>query len=79
MKDYIAIAIVNFFNDMTEATEKDIIVLTEVENYQDAITRIEAYYASDIDDIQLTLLEGPFLQINKEILDKIMKGDITDA
>lgn len=79
MKDCIAIAIVNYFNDITEATDKDIIVLTEVENYQDAMTRIEAYYASDIADIQLTLLEGPFLRINKEILDKIMEGDITDA
>ena len=79
MKEYIAIAIINYFNDIAETTNKEIIVLTEVESYKDAITRIENHYGLDIEDIQITLIEGPFLKIDHQTLDKIMTEDITDA
>ena len=79
MKNYAAIAIINYFNDTDEKTDKEIIVLTEVENYRDAMARIEDYYWPDLESLQITLIDGPFLKIDSQILDKIMMEDIADA
>lgn len=79
MKDCVAIAIIDYFNDTYEKTDKEIIVLTEVESYKDAMTRIEDYYGPDLESLQITLIDGPFLQIDSKTLDKIMTEDIDDA
>ena len=79
MKDCVAIAIIDYFNDTYEKTDKEIIVLTEVESYKDAMARIEDYYGPDLESLQITLIDGPFLQIDSKTLDKIMTEDITDA
>lgn len=79
MKNYAAIAIINYFNDTDEKTDKEIIVLTEVESYKDAMARIEDYYGLDLESLQITLIDGPFLKIDSQMLDKIMMEDIADA
>ena len=76
MKEFIAIATVSYYNDVGNTTETENIVLTEVENYVDAMERIEKYYSHDIEDVHVVLLEGPFLTISDMNLDMIMKGNI---
>jgi hypothetical protein len=75
MKEFIALAYVNFYNDVTDETDTECIVLTEVENYSDAMNRIEAFYSQDLESVELTLLEGPFLTISHNTFEKIMEGN----
>lgn len=54
----------------------DHIILTEVENFSDAMARIEKYYGTDLEVCEITLLEGPFLHVNGINFDKIITGEI---
>ena len=56
--------------------ETDHIILTEVENFSDAMARIEQYYGTDLEVCEITLLEGPFLHVNGINFDKIITGEI---
>ena len=77
MKEFIAVATVSYYNDVDNTTETENIVLTEVENYVDAMERIEKYYSHDIEDVRVVLLlEGPFLTISDMNLDMIMEGNM---
>ena len=66
MKEFIAIATVSFYNDNTNTTETEKIVLTEVENFVDAMERIEKYYSQDLERVDIELLEGPFFFLTDE-------------
>ena len=66
MKEFIAIATVSFYNDNTNTTETEKIVLTEVENFVDAMERIEKYYSQDLEQVDIELYEGPFLFLTDE-------------
>lgn len=76
MKEFIAVATVSYYDDVDNTTETENIVLTEVENYVDAMERIEKCYSHDIKDVRVVLLEGPFLTISDMNLDMIMEGNM---
>ena len=73
MKEFIAIATVSFYNEIDNTTETEKIVLSEVENFVDAVERIEKYYARDLEKVDIELLEGPFLTITDEMYKNIME------
>lgn len=66
MKEFIAIATVSYYNDNDNTTETEKIVLTEVENFVDAMERIEKYYSQDLEQVDIELYEGPFLFLTDE-------------
>ncbi len=75
MKEYFAIAEVHYYNSVDNTTESENIVLTEVENFSDTMGRIEKYYGSDLEDVKITLFEGPFVALTDYSVDRLMKGE----
>jgi hypothetical protein len=73
MKELIAIATVSFYDDINSTTASEKIVLSEVENFVDAVNRIEKYYSRDLEKVDIELLEGPFLTLTDEIHKEIME------
>ncbi len=73
MKEFIAIATVSFYNENDNTTETEKIVLSEVENFVDAVERIEKYYSRDLEKVDIELLEGPFLTITDEMYKEIVE------
>lgn len=73
MKELIAIATVSFYNEINNTTETEKIVLSEVENFVDAVERIEKYYSRDLEKVDIELLEGPFLTITDEMYKEIVE------
>ena len=76
MKEFIAIATVSFYNEMDNETASEKIVLSEVENFVDAVERIEKYYSRDLERVDIEIFEGPFLTITDEALLAIAKKAI---
>lgn len=66
MKEFIALATVSYYNDADNKTETEKIVLTEVENFVDAMERIEKYYSNDLEQADIELFEGPFFRLTDE-------------
>ena len=75
MKDCIAVAEIEFLyiDDITKKNEN--IILTEVANYADAMTRVEEYYRKDLVSAKITLLEGPYPIVSDEIINKLKAGE----
>ena len=75
-KEFIALAKIEFY-DEEEDLHTDNIIITEVENFVDAVARIEAYYSDDLYAIvELSLYEGPFLMADDTIFN-LIKEDFT--
>ena len=76
LKEFVALAKVEFY-DEEEDLRTDNIIITEVENFADAVTRIEAYYSDDLHAIvELILYEGPFLMADDTSFN-LIKEDFT--
>ena len=73
MKELIAIATVSFYDEINNTTASEKIVLSEVENFVDAVERIEKYYSRDLEKVDIELLEGPFLTITDEMYKEIVE------
>ena len=76
MKEFIAIATVSFYNEIDNTTETEKIVLTEVENFVDAMERIEKYYSQDLERVVIEVLEGPFLKLTDEAIEILMEAEL---
>ena len=78
LKDYIAIATVDWYSDSDNETLTDNVVLTNVGSFQEAMNLIAEYYGDAIESINnFNLLEGPFLRVKDETtFEKIMKEEI---
>lgn len=77
MKEFYATATIQFYNQIEGRSQKENIVLTEVENFVDAVTRIEAYYGNDLETIiELNLFEGPFVLLSDRALEALCCGDL---
>ena len=64
MKEFIALATVYYYNDIEVKTEVEKIVLTEVEDFVDAMSRIEKYYSKDLERADIEIFEGPFVALS---------------
>ena len=77
LNDYFAIATIEYYNESQNDTFVENQVLTNVSSYTEAVAMLEEYYGNDLESIQqMTLLEGPFLNVSNETIDKIMKEEI---
>lgn len=75
-KEFIALAKIEFYDEAADL-HTDNIIITEVESFVDAVARIEAYYADDLNAIvELTLYEGPFLTTDDTSFN-LIKEDFT--
>jgi hypothetical protein len=63
MKEYFALATVSYYNQIANETETEKIVLTEVGDFTDAMSRVEKYYSNDLEGVFIELFEGPFVGI----------------
>ena len=73
-KEFFATATIIRFNDVDGTSCKENIVLTEVENFVDAVARIEAYYGNDLEAIiELNLFEGPFVILKDKMFEELCK------
>lgn len=76
-KEFFAAATIQFWNEAEDTSQEENIILTEVENFVDAVTRIEAYYSNDLEAIiELNLFEGPFVILNDRALEALCCGDL---
>lgn len=76
-KEFFATATIQFWNETEDTSQEENIVLTEVENFTDAVARIEAYYGNDMEAIiELNLFEGPFVTLNDRALEALCCGDL---
>ena len=78
MKEFFAIANVVYYDECEVADIKETIVLTEIENFQDAMSRIEAYYAQDLESVQLELFEGPFIKLSPRYVEMLASGELEE-
>ena len=75
-KEFFATATIQF-NGCDDNSYEENIVLTEVENFVDAVTRIEAFYGSDLEAIiELNLFDGPFVVLSDRALEALACGDL---
>ena len=79
METYLVICEIDFYFDDGKSdttTHSEMIAMTEVHSYSDAVTRAEAYYGEDLISIKVTLIEGPFCPLNDYMVDQIMTGEV---
>lgn len=77
MKNFFATATIQACDTSTMDSYEENIVLTEVENFVDAMTRIEAYYGTSLEAvIELNLFDGPFIRLNDRALEALCCGDL---
>jgi hypothetical protein len=76
MKEFIAIATVSFYNEIDNTTETEKIVLSEVENFVDAVERIEKYYSQDLERVDIEIFEGPFLKLTDEAIEILKEAEL---
>lgn len=78
MKEFFAIANVVYYDECEVADIKETIILTEIENFQDAMSRIEAYYAQDLESVQIELFEGPFIKLSPRYAEMLAAGELEE-
>lgn len=77
LKEFIATATVDWYNESDNETVTDNIVLTNVNSFPEAINLIAEYYGDTIESINnFNLFEGPFLRVSGETLEKIEKEEL---
>ena len=80
MEKLVALAKVDWYNeyeeDAAQRIKTDYIVLTSVTSFSKAIEEIEEYYGQDLVKVELELIEGPFLTIDKDTYERIAKEEI---
>ena len=78
MKDFFAIANVTYFDVGDMKGNPETIVITEVSSFQDAMSRIEDYYSTDLESVQLELYEGPFITLSKRYAEMLAAGKLEE-
>ena len=74
--DYcMAICEVEWYSESDNRSITEHIGITHIDNYTSAMSLIEAYYGEDIESVKITLLEGPFIHLNKDMADRILSGE----
>ena len=77
MGDYIAVINIEWMFDDRQMSEN--IIITDVNNFTEAVAKVEKVYGNDLVQINnFTLLGGPFLKVSDKYLEKIMTGEIEE-
>ena len=76
LNDYIAIVSADIYLEDENETIEENTVLTNISSYASAVELIEEYYGNSLSNLYITLIDGPFLHINNDTIDKIMTNKI---
>ena len=76
LNDYVAIVSADIYLEDENKTIEENIVLTNVSSYAFAAEMVEDYYGSSLASFEITLIDGPFLHINDDTLEKIMTQEV---
>ena len=76
MKSYIAAATITLYEESIDESFTSHIILSEVSSYVDAVQRIETRYGIALESVDITLLEGPFVEISAEYFEKFVQGEM---
>lgn len=71
---FLAIAKVSWYNE-DNVIETDYIAITRVDDFCEAMRRIEEYYGNDLESVFIKLVDGPFCQLPREYAEKIFSED----
>lgn len=76
MKEFFAVCRITFITEYTEEykEETDYVILTDIDTYSDAVSRLEEYYGNDLISLTITLFDGPIFRMPKEIYDSIIEN-----
>lgn len=73
----IAVAIVDYYNQLSLNVETEYIAITNVNNFSEVTSQIEEYYGSDLESLKITLLDsGNYITLTENSYEKLMEGDI---
>lgn len=76
LNNYIALVTAHWYCEYDDTTNEAHFVLTNIKNYSEAMEQIEEYFKTDLQDVSITLLTGPFLEVNGDTLEKIAKDEV---
>lgn len=76
MKEFFAVCRITFIAEYTEEykEETDYIILTDIDTYSDAVSKLEEYYGDDLISLTVTLFDGPIFRMSKEIYDSLLEN-----
>lgn len=76
MKEFFAVCRITFIAEYTEdyKEETDYIILTDIDTYSEAVSKLEEYYGDDLISLTITLFDGPVFRMPKEIYDSLLEN-----
>lgn len=76
MKEFFAVCRITFIAEYTEEykEETDYIILTDIDTYSEAVSKLEEYYGDDLISLTVTLFDGPVFRMPKEIYDSLLEN-----
>lgn len=76
MKEFFAVCRITFIAEYAEEykEETDYIILTDIDTYSEAVSKLEEYYGDDLVSLTVTLFDGPVFRIPKEIYDSLLEN-----
>ena len=75
MNEFAAIAKVCWYDESSAETIEDYLVVTNVKDFSSTVAEIEKYYGNDLESVEVSLVEGPFLMISKKYHDAIKNNN----
>lgn len=76
MGEFIAIAKVNFYDDIDNSTLQENIIMTHIHSFSEAVCFLEKYYGTNLESFSLELLEGPFLRVSDASVEKLVHEEL---
>lgn len=74
LNDYMAVATMTLYDDgHGNEHYEETIVLTNIASFVDAMKKIEDYAGKDLESVNITLYDGPFLTLDDDTLNKIIE------
>lgn len=76
MKEFFAVCRITFVAEYGEEykEETDYIILTDIDTYSEAVSKLEEYYGDDLISLTVTLFDGPIFRMPKEIYDSLLEN-----
>ena len=76
MKEFFAVCRITFIAEYVEEykEETDYVILTDVDTYSDAVSKLEEYYGNDLISLTVILFDGPVFRMPKEIYDSLLEN-----
>lgn len=74
LNDFMAVATMTLYDDgHGNEHYKETIVLTNIASFVDAMKKIEDYAGKDLESVNITLYDSPFLTLDDDTLNKIIE------